>query len=162
MAELLEAHRGHIPVDERCRQIKLRTISYCNYPPNAIEIVPTPTLLNLKHLLTHYQSLLFISTTLGILFTPVHLWTLWHTLDLENPPVHDCLEILQYVHGIQQDLNDQKWPNRDLLTVYVHGSSYMEDGTRYGEAAVVELGKTVLEFLLSSGTSAQRAEKRPH
>ena len=107
--------------------------------------------------MTHYQSLLLNPPR--VRFHPsaaLNPATLLPDPDL-GAPLHDCVGILEQVHGFQMDLTD--WPLPDAkATWFTDGSSFVRDGHRYAGAAVVTETDTVWAEALPSGTSAQRAE----
>ena len=70
---------------------------------------------------------------------------------------HDCGEVLTQVAGIRQDLRDTPLPDVKM-TLFAGGSSYMVDGKRYVEAAVVSPEQELWTAALPQGTSAQKVE----
>ena len=85
--------------------------------------------------LTHYQGLLLNPTK--IIFQPptaLNLASLLPDPDLEAP-LHDCADILAQVCGIRADLKDVSLPDAEL-TWYTDGSTFVQNGQRYADAAV--------------------------
>nr|KAF6471619.1 hypothetical protein HJG59_010998 [Molossus molossus] len=77
--------------------------------------------------------------------------------DDPREPLHDCLEIIDIVQTARLDLKDVPL----LLSgevLFRDGSSYIQEGIRYGGAAVVTLGHVIWSQSLYRGTLAQRAE----
>ncbi|XP_044903595.1 uncharacterized protein LOC123382533 isoform X2 [Felis catus] len=107
--------------------------------------------------MTHYQSLLLNPPR--VRFHPsaaLNPATLLPNPDL-GAPLHDCVGILEQVHGFRTDLTDR--PLRDAeATWFTDGSSFVRDGHRYAGAAVVTETDTVWAEDVPSRTSAQRAE----
>ncbi|VFV31800.1 protease polymerase, partial [Lynx pardinus] len=107
--------------------------------------------------MTHYQNLLL--KPLRVRFHPsaaLNPATLLPNLELDAP-LHDCVGILEQVHGFRTDLTDRPLPDAEA-TWFTDGSSFVRDGHRYAGAAVVTETDTVWAEALPSGTSAQRAE----
>ncbi|XP_078291610.1 uncharacterized protein LOC144613856 [Panthera onca] len=107
--------------------------------------------------MTHYQSLLLNPPRVQFHPSPaLNPATLLPDPDLSTP-LHDCVGILEQVHGFQTDLTDRPLPDAET-TWFTDGSSCVRDGHRYAGAAVVTETDTVWAEALPSGTSAQRAE----
>ena len=130
------------------------------YTPHAIERVlkqpPGKWISNAR--LTHYQALLLDTPRIHFQ-TPC---TLNPATLLPNPgensPLHDCDEILAGVTAMRKDLTDTPLDNSELRW-FTDGSSYVKDGQRRAEAAVVDdSGRTIWAEALPPDTSAQKAE----
>ena len=68
-----------------------------------------------------------------------------------DPPPHDCQEILAQVYGVRADLQDQSLLNAGT-TWYMNGSSFVQEGVRYVEAAITTETETVWAEPLAAGT----------
>lgn len=72
-------------------------------------------------------------------------------------PLHRCSETLEALSSTRPDLSDIPLPDAEV-TLFTDGSSFVEDGIRYGGAAVVSSDSVIWAEPLPRGMSAQKAE----
>ena len=129
------------------------------YTPHAIEGIlkqPPGKWISNTHL-THYQALL-LDAPLIHFQTPCFLnpATLL-PIPEEDGPLHDCVEVLAEVTAIGRDLSDIPLKDSELIW-FTDGSSYIKDGQRKAESAIVDdTGRVVWAEALPPGTSAQKS-----
>jgi hypothetical protein len=71
--------------------------------------------------------------------------------------MHSCEEVLAECYSARPDFLDQPLPDPDL-TLFMDGSSFVQEGTRQAGEAVVSLTETLWAEPLPPSTSAQLAE----
>ena len=70
---------------------------------------------------------------------------------------HDRSIILGFIQSIMLDLTVIPWPHTDWI-YFTDLSSFIQNGIRYAEAAVLDLDSVIWMTALPLGTSAQKAE----
>ncbi|GAB0207505.1 protein NYNRIN-like [Grus japonensis] len=81
-------------------------------------------------------------------------------LTTENPTEkleHDCLVTIEQVYSSRPDLKDEPLKDPDL-ELFTDGSSFVQEGRRIAEYAVVTIDKVLESGTLPANTSAQKAE----